>query len=748
MTHDLTRRGFLRTSIATAGAVAFDLVLPFSATQAAAEEVTEIHSWIVVAPNDRVTVRIPQSEIGQGATTALMQIIADEIDLDLERTDWEFYDPQTNRIRNNVYAHTSTLASWGVKMLFDPMRIAGAQIRAMLLAAAAERFEVEGAALEIANHEVRDPKSGQVLGFGELAALAAARPIPAPHTVTVKAPAQWRYVGQPMARNDLADKVNGRAVYGIDLVLPGMKYAAVRQSPVFGGRLCGFDAEAVLRRPGVLAVVRIEAGPSGYTVPPTLWDVIDWGMDDAVAVVADNWWQAEQAIQALPIEWDEGANAAVDSATIARDLAVALEGEGEIVRAEGNAAAAISTAARVIEARYDYPFLEHAAMEPMNCTALVTDRRVEAWAPTQYGDEALRIAAYAAGVALKDARFHLTLAGGGFGRRLHNDYVSQAVQVARQLPGVPIKLIASREETTRRGYYPPPVSARFRAGLDAAGNIVGWQCHVAQGTAVYQPYGIARLAFPVSPIEVRYSAIDTPPGFGWMRGVGHTQMAWMNHGFMSELAAAAGTDSLSFQLAKLEVSNVDPGRDDYDDAVERVARFRRLLEAVARAAGATPAAGRGRGRGWAVYDMSYAPGYPCSCIAVALDVALDGRDGVRIEHVYAVVDCGTAVNPALVRQQIEGGIVFGLSNAMYGRITLRAGRVEQSNFHDYRIMRLAEAPAVTVEVLPSNASPTGVGEGAVPVVIGALVDAIYAAGGPRIRSLPVINADLSLREQV
>lgn len=745
MTAGVSRRAFLHASLAAAGAVAFDFVLPRS--HAAAGDGIEIHSWIEVHPDDRVTVRIPQSEIGQGATTALMQIIAEEVDLDLDLLDWVFYDPQTNRTRDNVYVHTSTLASWGVKMLFAPMRTAGARIRALLIGAAAERLNVDPGRLVVERHRVRDPASGRDVGFGALAAAAATMPVPAVDAVKLKPPAQWRYIGRSIDRNDARDKVTGAARYGIDVTLPGMRYAAVRQAPVFGGRLVGFDAEAVLRRPGVRAVLRIDAGPSGYTVPPTLWDIIDWGMDDAVAVVADSWWQAEQAVEALPVEWDHGPNAGVDSAAIAADLTAALGREGEIVRQEGDVPAAMAGAAQVVEARYDYPFLEHAPMEPMNCTALVSERRVEAWAPTQYGDEALRIAAYAAGVALKDARFHLTLAGGGFGRRLHNDYVSQAVQIARQLPGVPVKLIVSREENTRRSYYPPPVSASFRAGLDAEGRLVAWQSHVAQGTSVHQPYGLSRLAFPVPAVEMRYSTVDTPPGFAWMRGVGHTQMAWMNHGLMSELAAASGTDSLSFQLANLDASRVDSNRADCDDAVQRIGRFRRLLEALARRAGAVPAAGSGRGRGWAVYDMSYVPGYLNSCIAIALDVALDGKGGLRVETVQAVVECGIVVNPQLAEAQIQGGIIFGLSNALHGRITLKDGRVEQSNFHDYRLMGIAEAPSIAVHILPSDAPPTGVGEGATPVVIGALVDAIYAAGGPRIRRLPVMDSALSLREQ-
>lgn len=742
----LTRRAFLAVSTALGGSVAFNLIVPGLAT-AATEPAAgiEIHSWVVIHPDDRVTVRIPQSELGQGISTALAQIIADELELELPMVDWEFYDPQTNRVRNNVYVHTATLASWGVDKLFEPMRTAGAQIRAMLIDAAARTLGVDASALVVEKHRIRVRDGDAGTGFGALAAAAAALPIPEPSAVSPKPREQWRYIGKPVPRSDAQSKSTGQALYGIDVTLPGMKYAAVRQSPVFGGRLHSFDAAAISGLPGVRQVVRIEAGPSGYTVPPTLWDIIDWGMDDAVAVVADSWWQAQRALDALPIVWDDGKYAGVGSADIARDLAAALDGPGKVVRSEGDSAAALAAAAQVVEAEYHYPYIEHATMEPMNCTAVVREDGVEAWAPTQYGDEALRIAAYAAGVALKDARFHLTLAGGGFGRRLHNDYVSQAVQVAKQMPGTPVKLIWSREENTRRSYYPPVMTTRFRGGLDAKRDVVAWDSHVAQGRAVFQPYGISRFVFPVSNVAVRYSAIDTPLPFAWMRGVGHTQNAWMNHGFMCELAERAGTDGLTFQRMLLDESRVARERPDYDDAVARVRRCRRLLDEVTAQAGRVAV---GAGRGTAVYDMSYAPGYPSSCIAIALDVRLDGKGGLAVERAVAAVDCGLALNPQLVEAQIQSGIMFGLSNAIYAKITLNEGRVEQSNFHDYPILRLKEAPSVEVHMLPSDAPPSGVGEGAVPVVIGALVEAIHAAGGPRIRALPVRDADLQLREGI
>lgn len=740
----ISRRNFLAASVSFAGAVSFSLAIPTSGTAATSDPV-ELNSWVVIQPNNRVTVRIPQAEIGQGTTTALAQLVAEELDLDRSLVDWEFYDPQTNRIRNNVYVHTATLASFGIEMLFKPMRTGSAQIRAMLLQAAAAKLGADPATLVVESHEIRTQKGDRKVTFAEIGPAAAQLPVP--QQVQLKDPAKWRYIGKPLDRVDAFSKSTGQAKYGIDVVLPGMKYAAVKQSPVFGGKLHSFDADAIKNMPGVVKVVAIKAGPTGYTVPPTLWDIIDWEMDDAVAVVADSWWLANQALEALPITWDEGPNAKVSSASIDADLGAALDKGGMVVRAEGDAKAALEKGKKKISAEYHYPFLEHATMEPMNCTAVVTDLSVEAWAPTQYGDEALRIAAYAAGVALKDAKFHLTLGGGGFGRRLHNDYVNQAVQVARAMKGTPIKLIASREETFRRSYYPPVMTSRFEGAIDERGNAVAWKSHVAQGRSVFQPYGMTRIVLPVPNIEVQYSTIETPPPFAWMRGVGHTQNAWMNHGFMSELAEAAGMDTLAFYQANLDEGRVPASRPDHDDAVARIRRFRRVLDyALAKAGPAAGKRGNGWGRGISVYDMSYIPGFHSSCLATIVEVALDGKGGLSLERVVVAVDCGLAVNPSIVEAQVQSGVIFGLTNAVNGKITLKDGRVEQSNFDSYNILRLAEAPRVDVHIMPSTDQPAGIGEGVVPVVIGGLVDAIFDAGGPRVRRLPVRDNDLRLRK--
>ena len=734
-TQGITRRGVLKTLLAGGGVVMFGIGLP--TRNAAAGSASEVTSWVLIHPDNRVVIRIPQTELGQGVTTALAQVLAEELDLAWGDFDTEYYDAQTNLQRHNVYVHTSTLASWAADKLFEPMRMAGAQVKQMLCAAAAAEWGVDAASLSVAQREVRHVASQRVVGFGAIAVKAAARPIPAADSLRLKDAQDWQLIGKAMPRVDTRAKSTGAAVFGIDVALPGMKYAAVRQSPTFGGRLKGFDASGVLKRAGVREVVAIRGGPSGYNVPPTLWDVIDWQMDDAVAVVADSWWQAQQALNELPIEWEAGVHAQADSAGIDTALGAALDTAGQTMREEGDIERAFAAAERSVEAEYRYPFMEHAPLEPMNCTAVVTASGVEAWAPTQYADEALRIAAYAAGVALKDAKFHLTLSGGGFGRRLSNDFVSQAVQVAKALPGTPIKLISSREECMRRGYYAPVARARLRAALDTDGLPTAWHSQVAYGRAPVQPYGMSRFPWAVPNVRCEYTAIDSPPPFGWMRGVAHAQSLWMNTAFLGEIAAATGKTSLEVQRSLLDESRVSKDRPDYDDAVTRIRRHRDLLDrVVARAGGETPPAAK-HGRGFAVTDMSYVPGYYSSCVAMAVDVAVSDDGDIRVLAVHAVADVGLAINPDIVTAQIQGGIAFGLSNALNAQITLKDGKVEQSNFNDYPLLSLAEMPTVDVELLPASGRPSGIGEEPAPVVMAALVDAIGTAGGGRVRSLPL-----------
>jgi isoquinoline 1-oxidoreductase beta subunit len=745
----LTRRGLLRAFVSAAGLVSFNIVFPKAALGGAAsssESAGEVTSWVVIEPNDTVRLRIPQAELGQGIETALSQIIAEELEIEWGKFETEFYDPQINRTRNNVYVHTAVLNSWGVDMLFEPMRRAGAQIRYMLLQAASTKLGVPFDRLEISDNRIVEKAGSRSIGFGEIAVDAAKLPIPDAKSVSLKPKERWRYIGKPLGRLDVKDKVIGKTVYGIDVQLPGMVYAAVRQSPVFGGRLISYDQKAIEGHPGVLKVVPIRGGPSGYTTPPTLWDIIDFEMDDAVAVVADSWWRAQKALEKLPINWADGPNSSVSSDSIASEFMDAMKSPGRIVRNEGDTEQALKTASKVIEADYHFPFVQHAPMEPMNCTALVNENGVEAWGGSQYADEALRIAAYAAGVALKDAKFHLTYVGGAFGRRLSQDYVSQAVQVARAMRGTPVKLIWTREETTRRSYYPPVALTRFTGGIDEKRRVTAWKAQAVFGSAPFQPYGLSRIPFSVPNVEIQYTGIETPPPFGWMRGVAHTQACWMNIGFMSELAELAGVPTFDFHLSMLNEDAVPKDRPDHDDAVARIRRQRKLLLELVQRAGGSERRGRGLGRGFGITDMSYIPGYHSSCIAAAVDVALDGKGGLRLERVTVVVDVGLAVNPQNVEAQVEGGAIYALTNALYGKLTLKNGRIEQGNFDEYPMLRLADTPDIAIHIMPPSGTPSGVGEEGCPAIVAAVVDAVHAAGGPRIRRLPIKDNNLSFRK--
>jgi len=743
-----SRRAFLTFATVSAGSVAFNLTLSPWVKAALKEESFEITSWLVIHPDNRVTVRIPQSEIGQGITTALTQVIADEVNLEFELTDWEFYDPLVNYHKNNVYVHTSTLGSIGMKMLYQPMRTAGAQVRTMLMNAAAERWNIDARKLLLENHQVVNASSSTAIGFSELAHIASTKTIPTTSELVSLPKRTRRYVGKRIPRTDAYDKSTGKAVYGIDIQLPGMKYAAIKQSPVFGGALKSFDEQVIKNFPGFQRAVRIEGGPTGYTVPNFFYEVIDWEMDDAVAVVGDSWWHAQQALDALPIEWDQGSHKDTNSSDIDRALIEKISGSGEIIRQEGDIDKGFKQAEQIIEATYRYPFLEHAPLEPMNCTAVFENGGLEVWAPTQYGDEALRIAAYTAGIPPYKVKFHLTLAGGGFGRRLHSDFVSQAVQIAKQMPGTPIKLIWSREENTQRSYYPPVMATKFKAGLDKNGTITTWESHVCQGTSVYQPYGLSRMVYSVPNTKISYSEIPTPPPFAWMRGVGHTQSFWMYHSFIGEIAKKIGKNSLDFQRDLLDTSKISKNNyqsfyglgSNPQDTKQRIQRFNERLDDVIARADKAFSSNPSSGRGFAVYDMSYAAGVSSSIIAIAIEVSIREGGILTVENAVASVDCGLAVNPEIVENQIAGGMIFGISNALYGEITLKNGRVEQSNFNDFPLLRLKDSPKIKVYLAQSDSDrPNGIGEGAVPVVIAALVDAIANAGGPRVRKLPILD---------
>jgi isoquinoline 1-oxidoreductase subunit beta len=701
-------------------------------------------AWVVIRPDNTVVVKVPQAELGQGTLTTIAQMLGEELEVRWQDIRTEFYQPRDNITQKNVYVWTATLSSNGVALLYVPTRVAGAQIRTMLISAAADVWGVPVERLVAKDGCVLDTKAGQSLSYARLAALAAKKPIPDPKQLKLKNPGDWTFIGKSIPRVDIPSKVDGSARFGIDVQLPGMKYAAVRQSPVFGGRLKSYDAKAIPGSQAFIKVVKVSAGKSGLNEVEEGWG-IDYGMDDAVAVVADDWWTANRVLRGLPIEWEEGKFAKTSIATISRDLLHALEHPPvalKPVRIEGDAIGALKKADKVLEAKYWAPFTEHAPMEPLNCTALVTADSVEVWVGTQFADEALRIACHYAGLPVSKGRLNLMLCGGGFGRRINSDFVGQAVQIAKTMPGVPVKLLWSREECFRRGYNPPLTVTRFKGGLDSKGNITSWISSSAGGRAPDQTYGTCRMVQTFPNTRIDYQQIETPPPFGWKRGVAFTQQTWMNMSFIDELAHAAGKDPYDVQLALLNPENVPKNFEKRDLQVSRVVKQRKVLRAVAEIADWHRPVPAGHGKGIAVHDMSYTPEDQPTAGAAIAEVQIDESGNVAVKKLTIALDCGPVINPDNALAQIQGGAAYAISDVLFAELTITDGHVDQSNFNDYPVLRLAQMPTIDVHFLKSDTDPQGIGETAVPLTMAAVVNAIHAAGGPRIRQLPIKHANL------
>jgi isoquinoline 1-oxidoreductase beta subunit len=720
-----------------AGAV-FSLTLPGCGSKRGPAAHENLHFWVKIDADNIVTLRVPQAELGQGATTTIAQLLAEELNLDYAALRTEFYDPTLNLLNGNVFVHTPTLGSQAAALLFDPARIAGAQIRTMLLQAAAKRMGVSTDSVETENGDILHRPTDRHLKFSAVAADAALLPIPAAETVRLKAAHEWRLIGKPIPRRDGPDKVAGRAVYGIDVSHPGMKFAAISQSPIFGGRLASYEETAVRSLPGVRAVISINGGAIGFNAPAEFGGD-DWGMDDAVAVVADTWWQAHRALDALPIHWRSGTSDAFTSDNLRREMQYALKRGGFPLRVDGDFDKAIKSASRVLEADYEYPFMEHAPLEPMNCTARFADGHLELWAPTEYGDEAVRVAARLANIPVAHVKLNLPYIGGGFGRRLANDYVSQVTQIALRMPGIPIKLIWTREECFRRGYYPAPAMARFKGGLDSAGRLVALQCTGIVAKKVDQSAGITRFPHVIDNVSVGYATVDSPLPFGVMRGGSFAQFVWMHQGFLDELAHAAGHDSVDFHRQLLDPARIPQSWTDRDYATQRMQSLQAVLADVAERSRWSATLPARRGRGVSVSDLSYHSGDRTSATAAVVEVELDAKGWLRVTKVFVTIQCGVAINPSIVESLIQGGVGWALSNALYSEITVKEGQVVQGNFDAYPILSIDEMPRVEVHIMPSTQHPTGAGDDAVPVTIAALINAIAAAGGPRIRSLPLIK---------
>ncbi len=721
----ISRRRFIG-SAAAAGSlvVGLQLPLPARAQQAAAAGTPEINAWVVVQPDERVIVRIARSEMGQGTLTGLAQMVAEELECDWARVTTEYPTPGQNLARNRIWGNFSTGGSRGIRESQDYVRKGGAAARLMLVQAAANAWGVPAAECRVAAGVITHPGSGRRATYGQMAAAAARLPVPA--NPPLKEPKDWKLIGARMARIDTVEKTNGSLVYGADLQLPGMLNAAIRACPVFGGKVRGFDAAAVTGRPGVRKVVRVG--------------------DNAVAVVADTWWRAKTALDALPIDWDLGPHAGVQQAQIDATLKAGLDAEQAAVgNRNGDAKAVLARATRKVEAVYGYPFQNHATMEPMNATALWTPERCEVWTPTQNGEAALAATAAAAGLPPARCDVYKLPLGGGFGRRgAVHDWVTQTVLIAREFPGTPVKLLWSREEDMQQGRFHPVTQCKLTAALDDQGEITALHMRISgqsivagifpqnirdgRDPVVFQGLndggGEAMIgySFPNLLIDHAMRNPHVPPGF-W-RGVNLNQNAIYLECFIDEVAHATRQDPLALRR-------------------KLMARHPKHLAVLEAAAGR---AGWGRPapdvNGMKVYrGLAQTHGFG-SYVAACAEVSVTADGELKIHRIVAATDCGHAVNPQQIEAQIEGSFVYGLGAMMFQACTVKDGAIEQKNFDTYPSLKIAQMPKVESVIMPSGGFWGGVGEPTIAVAAPAVMNAIFAATGKRIRDLPLSRHSL------
>ncbi len=725
---NVARREFLISGGKAVGGLTLGLYLPLTVSGALASEWDEmpsagdpeVNAWVVIEPDDTVIIRIARSEMGQGTLTGLAQMVAEELECDWDKVTTEYPTPGENLARDRIWGSFSTGGSRGIRGSHLYVRKGGAVARQLLIQAAAEHWDVPMAECRAANSVITHVPSGRSTTYGKVAA-AAAELFPPQH-VELKDPKDWKIIGKPVKRLDTDDKLNGKQVFGTDLQLPGMLNAAIRACPVFGGKLKSFDAAKVRKMPGVRKVVRVE--------------------DYAVAVVADTWWQAKTALDALPITWDKGPNAGIDSAAIDKLLDEGLTSSEDVFvgNKNGDVQKALKGAAKTVEATYRYPYQNHATMEPMNATALWTKEKCEVWCPTQNGEASLEAAAEAAGLPLTQCDVYKIHLGGGFGRRgAFQDYVKQSVAIARQMSGTPVKLLWSREEDMQHGHYHPITKCKLVGGLDKNGNLTGLHVRVSGQSILaavrpgsmqngadmitfqgFHPDGDHAISYTVPNLLVEHAMRNphVPPGF-W-RGVNINQNAIYLECFLDELAHAAGKDPLEFRR-KLMANHP---------------RSLAVLNAVAKKAGWGKPTPKGVHRGLAVVKTFG------SHVAACAEVSVNQKGKLRIHRIVAATDPGHAVNPQQIEAQVEGSFVYGLSALLYGECTIKDGAVEQQNFNDYPSMLIKEMPKVETIVMPSGGFWGGIGEPTIAVAAPAVLNAIFAATGKRIRRFPLKDVDL------
>ena len=714
MTAGVDRRNFLKVSSTAAAGLSLGFFVPEHANAA---ETPQLNIWVEIEPNDTIVIRYARAEMGQGSMTSAPMIIAEELDADWKKVRVEYATAHENLRTKRAYGDMASVGSRTIRNSQEYLRKAGATARDMLVSAAAQQWSVPVSECKAALNKVTHVPSKRSLSYGQLAAAAAK--LEAPKVVKLKDPKDWTLSGKPIPRVDIPDIVRGKIRYGIDTQLPGMLHAAVAACPVFNGKVKSMDASKVENRRGIVKVLN---------------------MGEFVAVVADNWWRAKEALREVSVDWDVGEHGTLSSAAIMAHFKAGMEQPNlAIARNDGNTNEAMGKAAKVVEAEYFTPYLAHATMEPMVCTAWLQGDKLEVWSSSQNPEATLAVSAATAGVPQPNVKVHPVQLGGGLGRKSPQDFTRQAVMIAKAMAGKPVKMLWTREEEIQHGLYRPASLMRFKAGMDANGKVDALHIRVSApsifASLLKLPLnngvdGQAVASFNDHPYDIPNTLVDyaqrnTNVPVGFWRSVGHSQNPYGRECFIDELALAAGKDPVEFRLSMLPNN-------------EKSKRDRSILEAVTKAAGWGSKLPAGVFRGVAETE-GYGSWTACVC-----EVSVNAKNEVKIHRVVIGIDPGYAVNPDNIVAQFQGSVVHGLTAIFWGENTIKEGRVEQSNFHDYRMMRLNEMPKVEVVIAPTGGFWGGVGEPAQAPLAPALVNAISAALGKRIRSLPLKNHGLSL----